>query len=95
MQVDDNQQFIERRKILMSAVAIVVSRLLKQSGKSGRKFSREYEFGLGMFSKLQRNLATDIKFSTIWKLANAFELSPDKLMLMIQKELPQNFNFYD
>lgn len=95
MQVDDNQQFKEKRKTLMIAVTNVVNKLLKQSGKSGRKFSQEYEFGLGMLSKLQRNIATDIKLSTIWKLANAFELPPAELIFLIQKELPENFNFYD
>lgn len=95
MQVDDNQQFKEKRKILMIAVANVVTKLLKQSGKSGRNISQEYEFGLGMLSKLQRNIATDIKLSTIWKLANAFELPLVKFILLIQEELPENFNFYD
>lgn|GEM_PF-3218793 len=95
MQVDDNQQFIEKRNVLMNAVSKVVNNLLKQSGKSGRKISQEYEFGLGMLSKLQRNIATDIKLSTVWKLANTFELAPQEFILMIQKELPQDFNFYD
>ena len=41
MQVDDNQQFIEKRNVLMNAVSKVVNNLLKQSGKSGRKISQE------------------------------------------------------
>lgn len=70
-------------------------KLLQESGKSGRKFSAEYEIGIGVISKLERNLLSDVKFSTIWKFANAFAISPCEFIQLIENELPKEFNFYD
>lgn len=71
MQVDDKQHLNTKKQILVNAVSSVIKELVKNSGKSGRKISQEYDIGLGVISKLERNLVSDIKLSTIWKLANA------------------------
>ena len=76
MQVDDKQHLNTKKQILVNAVSSVIKELVKNSGKSGRKISQEYDIGLGVISKLERNLVSDIKLSTIWKLANAFDISP-------------------
>ena len=95
MQADDKQNIIEKQKILVTAVSFVVRDLLKRSGKSGRKISEEYDIGLGVISKLDRNLVSDIKLSTLWKLMNAFNISPENFIKMILDNLPKNFNFYE
>ncbi len=95
MQADDKQNIIEKQKILVTAVSLVVRDLLKRSGKSGRKISEEYDIGLGVISKLDRNLVSDIKLSTLWKLMNAFNVSPEIFIKMISENLPKNFNFYE
>ena len=95
MQADDKQNIIEKQKILVTAVSLVVRNLLKRSGKSGRKISEEYDIGLGVISKLDRNLVSDIKLSTLWKLMNAFNISPENFIKMILDNLPKNFNFYE
>ncbi len=95
MQVDDKQHLTKKKQILMNAVSVVIKDLVKNSGKSGRKISEEYDIGLGVISKLERKLTTDIKFSTVWKLANAFDISPLEIVKLIINELPDDFNFYD
>lgn len=95
MQADDRQNIIEKQKALVMAVSLVVRDLLKQSGKSGRKISEEYDIGLGVISKLERNLVSDIKISTLWKLMNAFNISPENFIKMVSEHLPKNFNFYE
>ena len=74
MQVDDKKILKDKQKILIQSISIVIKDLLKQSGKSGRKISEEYDIGLGVISKIERNLVSDIKISTIWKLINAFNI---------------------
>ena len=69
MQVDDKQHLNTKKQILVNAVSSVIKELVKNSGKSGRKISQEYDIGLGVISKLERNLVSDIKLSTIWKLS--------------------------
>ena len=95
MQADDKQNIIEKQKNLVTAVSLVVRDLLKRSGKSGRKISEEYDIGLGVISKLDRNLVSDIKLSTLWKLMNAFNVPPEIFIKMISENLPKNFNFYE
>ena len=38
---------------------------------------------------------TDTQITTLWKLANAFEIKFSDLAKEIENELPINFNFYD
>ena len=57
-------------------------------------FSYEYGIGNGILSKLEKGYA-DSRISTLWKLANAFGYKCSELIKMVEKELPNNFNFYD
>ncbi len=95
MQADDKQNLIEKQAILMHAISIVIKEIVKNSGKSGRKISEEYDIGLGVISKLERNIVSDVKISTLWKLANALDINPNILFDKICKNLPKDFNFYE
>ena len=90
-----NQQFINKRQMLINAVSSVVKEYIERSDKSMKLFSREYEFGDGQISKLLRGKYQDIKLSTLWKLANALDIKPIDFMQMINSRLPKNFNFYE
>ena len=95
MQDDYNQQFIKNRHILMEAVSKAIREQLKNTDKSLKLFSREYDFSDGQLSKLLREKYSDIKLSTLWKLANSLNIAPSKFIDIISKNLPENFNFYD
>lgn len=95
MQLDDKKLLKEKQKILIQSIAIVIKDLLKQSGKSGRKISEEYDIGLGVISKIERNLVSDIKISTIWKLINAFNIDENLFWEKVINNLPKDFNFYE
>ena len=95
MQDDYNQQFMNNRQILMKAVAEVLNEQFKTFDKSLKLFSREYDFADGQLSKLLREKYSDVKLSTLWKLANALGISPIKFINMINKKLPDGFSFYD
>ena len=95
MQDDCNQQFIKNRLLLMGALSKVLSEQFSSVDKSIKLFSREYEFSDGQISKLMRNKYSDIKLSTLWKMANALEIQPEKFIELIRKYLPKDFNFYE
>ena len=95
MQDDCNQQFMNNRLLLMKALSEVLSEQFGNIDKSIKLFSREYEFSDGQISKLMRYKYSDIKLSTLWKIANALEIQPEKLIEMIKNHLPDNFNFYE
>lgn len=91
---DDKQQLTVKKNILITVIAEVISELVNKSGKSGRKISVEYDIGLGTLSKLMRG-KSDIKYTTLWKLSNALQISPLKLTEIIMKKLPKDFNFFE
>lgn len=95
MQDDYNQQFNKNRLALIKAVSKVLNEKLKYTNKSLKLFSREYEFSDGQISKLLRGKYSDIKLSTLWKLANALEIPITKFIELISKHLPKDFSFYD
>lgn len=93
--MDSDTKVLEyRKKELLKAVGKVVKNKRQELNKGINKFSFEYDIGNGLLSRLERG-DTDTQISTLWKLANAFGLQFSELAKLIEKELPQKFNFYD
>ena len=91
---EDYQLINERRKILLKAVGRVIHNQRSKANKGINKFSFEYDIGNGLLSRLE-NGTTDTKITTLWKLANAFNLKFSELAKLIEEKLPNDFNFYD
>lgn len=91
---EDSIKINERKKILLKAVGKVIHKEREKLNKGINKFSFEYDIGNGLLSRLERG-DTDTQISTLWKLANAFELKFSEIAKLIEQELPENFNFYD
>ena len=93
--MDKDTIIMERRKKrLLKAVGKVIKAKRLELNKGINKFSFEYDIGNGLLSRLERG-DTDTQISTLWKLANAFDLKFSEIAELIEKELPVNFNFYD
>ncbi|WP_041067156.1 helix-turn-helix domain-containing protein [Thiolapillus brandeum] len=61
-----------------------IKRLRRDKGWTQGQLARRSNLGLNLISKLERN-ATDPKISTIYKLINALECSPDALLMDTSK----------
>ena len=92
--MEDSEILEKNKEILLKAVGKVIFNERKKLGKGINKFSFEYDIGNGLLSRLE-NGTTDTKISTLWKLANAFEIKFSDLAQLIENELPENFNFYE
>ncbi|MCR5260819.1 MAG: helix-turn-helix domain-containing protein [Candidatus Gastranaerophilales bacterium] len=91
----ENNADIEHKKtILLKAIGKVVYQQRKLLKKGINKFSFEYDIGNGLLSRLE-NGTSDTKITTLWKLANAFNMTFAEFACLIEKELPADFNFYD
>jgi len=92
----DKDSVISKKKkiILLKALGRIVQNKRKTLNKGINKFSFEYDIGNGLLSRLERG-DVDTKITTLWKLANAFNLSFSEFAKLIENELPENFNFYD
>ena len=90
----DNNIFSDKKSILLVAIGSVVARKRKELNKGINKFSFEYDIGNGLLSRLE-NGTSEAKISTLWKLANAFDMPFSEFAKLIEDELPVNFNFYE
>lgn len=66
----------------------------KEEKSSMNKFAFENDLDKGNLSRLENGLI-EIKLTTLWKLANALEISPSKLLKSVEEELPKGFSFID
>ena len=90
----DNDILISKKKLLLKAVGKIVNIKRKELNVGINKFSFAYDIGNGLLTRLERG-DTDTQVTTLWKLANAFNLKFSELALLIESELPDDFNFYD
>lgn len=90
----DSIEIEKNKKTLLKAIGKIVFNKRKELNKGINKFSFEYDIGNGLLSRLERG-DTDTQITTLWKLANAFNLKFSDLALLIEKELPEDFNFYN
>ena len=91
---DDKDILISKKKLVLKAVGKIINTKRKELNVGINKFSFEYDIGNGLLTRLERG-DTDTQITTLWKLANAFNLKFSELALLIESELPKNFNFYD
>lgn len=94
MEMTDDEILEKNKEILLKAIGKVIIKKRTDLHKGINKFSFEYDIGNGLLSRLE-NGNTDSKITTIWRLANAFEIKCSELIALIEKELPPDFNFYN
>ena len=82
------------KKILITTIGKIIHQKRINLSKGINKFSIEYDIGNGLLSRLEKG-NTDTQITTLWKLANAFNIKFSDLAIEIEKELPDNFNFYE
>ena len=94
MQVLSDKELLERDKqILLKAIGNVVKRERLKRKIGINKFSYEFDIGNGLLSYLEKGVS-DTKITTMWKLANAFEMKFSDFVRLVEMELPTDFNFY-
>ena len=91
VQADEKDK--KQKAILLKAVGNVVHNQRTKLKRGINRFSFEYDIGNGLLSRLE-NGTSDTKISTLWKLADAFEIKFSEFAKLVEKELPENFNFY-
>lgn len=94
MQDKDLEIQNQNKAQVLSALGIVTHLERGKLKKGINKFSFEYDIGNGLLSGIEAE-KIDSKFTTIWKLANAFGMKCSEFVVLIEKELGDDFNFYN
>jgi len=82
----------DKRKIILAAVAKAVRKL--RGDKSQYLLGAEYDISTSLLSTLERGLK-DPQLTTLFNLANAFNMTTSEFVQKIENELPQNFTVDD
>lgn len=80
------------KKIILKALAKTVKRL--HNGKSIYNHSLEYGLTYSVLYKIERG-EKNPQLTTLFELANSFEISISEFLKEIEKDLPDNFTISD
>lgn len=94
MQENDDRLILQNKKeILLKTIGNVVYSHRKEINKGINVFFYEYDIGNGLLSGLEKS-KVDTRITTLWKIANALGYKFSDFIKIIEKELPQGFDFY-
>ncbi|MBR1424640.1 helix-turn-helix transcriptional regulator [bacterium] len=88
------QENKEKRLRLLRATAAAVKEQRLKTGKSISLISNELNVSKSIWSDVEL-AKTDIQFSTFWRIAEALEISPEKLIRKIKENLPDSLVFIE
>ncbi len=89
----DKKIMDDKKVLLLKAIGRAVLKKRKETKKGINKFSYEYDIGNGLLSRLE-NGKTDVKITTLFKIAHALGMKFSDLAKLFEKELPDDFDFY-
>ncbi|MBO5737838.1 helix-turn-helix transcriptional regulator [bacterium] len=88
------QQKNDKTLLFANTVGAIITELREDKNLSINKFAHEYDLDVGNTSRIEKG-SIEVKLVTFWKLAEALEISPSKLLNLIEKRLGKEFHFYE
>jgi len=88
------QQKNEKTLLFANTVGEIITKMRANKNLSINGFAHEYDLDVGNTSRIEKGLV-EVKLVTFWKIAEALDISPSKLLKLIEKKLGQNFHFYE
>lgn len=82
----------EKKKIILKSLAKQARKL--RGEKSQFILSSEYDISVSIISTIERALK-DPQITTIFKLAEAYNIKASELVKLIEDDLPENFSLID
>lgn len=89
-----NSKNLIKEKLLIQAISTTVKKLRKEKLKSQRMLADEYEIQKSLLSRME-SAANSPMFISVWKVAEALGVKPSDFVMLIEKELPENFLLTD
>lgn len=82
----------KKKKIILKALAKTIKRL--RGDKSQFLFASENDISVSIISTIERGMK-DPQTTTLFKIAEAFDIKAWQLVKLIEEELPKNFFIID
>lgn len=88
------QQRNEKTSEFAKVVGAMITELRTNKNLSINKFAHEYGLDVGNTSRIEKG-SIEVKLVTFWKIAEALEISPSKLLRIVELRLGKEFHFYE
>lgn len=88
------EQYLHKRKEYCEALGRVMFKLRMKAGKSVREIAREAELSKTTWLLAEKG-ELDPQITTFCRIAEVFYMNADKFFMLIKKELPKNWSFFD
>ncbi len=82
----------ENKKIILQALAKLTKEL--RGDKSQFMFCSENDISTSIISTIER-VMKDPQLTTVFKIAEAFDMKPSEFIKLIEDELPENFSLIE
>ena len=83
-----------KKKLLLKTIGKLIKEKRLAKNKGILLFSYEYDISNSSISALERG-DRDVQLSTMWKIANALDMTFSEFVNEIEKELPKGFKMID
>lgn len=81
-------------KLAQNLGAIIKDLRQNNIGCSINQFAHEYDLDVGNTSRVEKG-SIDVKFVTLWKIAEALHIKTSFLVKRLEDELGEDFQFYE
>ncbi len=89
------QQKDEKTVKLAQVLGAIIKDLRQNNLKcSINQFAHEYDLDVGNTSRVEKG-CIDVKFVTLWKIAEALQVKPSYLVRLLEDKLGESFQFYE
>lgn len=84
----------EKTKLFAETIGKIVKKLRLAKNYSINKLAHYYGLDVGNTSRIEKGVI-EVKLVTLWKIAEALEVSPSSLIKLAEKHLGKDFHFYE
>ena len=84
----------EKTKLFAETIGKIVKELRLAKNYSINKLAHCYGLDVGNTSRIEKGVI-EVKLVTLWKIAEALEISPSNLLKLVEKHLGKDFHFYE
>lgn len=84
----------EKRLEILKAVGKTVKELRLKTGKSISLISNELNVSKSIWSDVEMG-KSDLQFTTFWRISEALNLEPEKLLALIRQNIEKDINFIE
>ncbi|OGH98771.1 MAG: hypothetical protein A2039_07940 [Candidatus Melainabacteria bacterium GWA2_34_9] len=88
------QEYKKEREFLCKSLGLTIKKLRQDKHKSISHISDEYDITKTIWAYLERGLK-DPQFTSLWRISEALEMPLSEIIAILEKELPENWNFID